>query len=250
MIAPPQYSYPMSKKGTYFIYGRHAVLAALSNPRRSTIRLLVTGKADQEITLALSGKDLKIETVSDRDLQAKLPRDAVSQGLALEVEPLRGIALADLKPASGKNLVVALDQVTDPHNVGAIFRSAAAFGVKAIVTQDRHSPPEGGALAKAASGALDAVPWIRVTNLSRALDDLYEMGYWRIGLEGAADKTISEVDMGGNLVLVLGAEGKGLRQLTAEHCDLIVKIPISGEGEIESLNVSNAAAVALYELSK
>ena len=238
----------MSKKGTYFIYGRHAVKAALINPKRSAIRLLVAGKADQEITAALSGKGVKIETVSDRDLQAKLPRDAVAQGLALEVEPLRQIAIADLKPGSGKNLVVALDQVTDPHNVGAIFRSAAAFGVKAIVTQDRHSPPEGGALAKAASGALDIIPWVRVTNLSRALDDLFEMGYWRIGLEGAAGKAISEVEMGDNLVLVLGAEGKGLRHLTLENCDVLAKIPISGN--IESLNVSTAAAVALFELSK
>lgn len=239
----------MSKKGTFFIFGRHAVLSALQNHERSATRLLVAGKADAEIMTAVASKKLRIETLGGKDFERLLPRDAVSQGLALEVEPLRDGFVEDLKPAEGqKNLILALDQVTDPHNVGAIFRSAAAFGVKAILTQDRHAPEESGVLAKAASGALDLVPWVRVTNLSRALDDLFEMGYWRAGLEGSADKTISEVDLGDNLVLVMGAEGKGLRPLTQEKCDILAKIPISGK--MESLNVSNAAAVALYELSR
>ncbi len=246
---PRPYSKSMSKKGTYFIFGRHAVLSALKNPERSAIRLLIAGKADEEITAAASGKNLRFETLEPKDLERLLPQGAVSQGLALEVEPLRDGFVEDLKPVDGqKNLILALDQVTDPHNVGAIFRSAAAFGVKAILTQDRHAPEESGVLAKAASGALDLVPWVRVTNLARALDDLFEMGYWRAGLEGSADKTVAEVDLGDNLVLIMGAEGKGLRPLTLEKCDILAKIPIAGK--MESLNVSNAAAVALYELSK
>jgi len=221
----------------------------LKNPERSAIRLLIAGKANAEITSAASGKKLRVETVDPKDLERLLPGAAVSQGLALEVEPLRDCFVEDLKPVDDqKNLILVLDQVTDPHNVGAIFRSAAAFGVKAILTQDRHAPDESGVLAKAASGALDLVPWVRVTTLARALDDLFEMGYWRLGLEGTAGKTIAEVDLGENLVLILGAEGKGLRPLTQEKCDLLVKIPI--QGKMESLNVSNAAAVALYELSK
>jgi len=238
----------MSKKGTYLIFGRHATLAALGNPERSAIRLLVAGKADADITKAAANKKLRIETLDPKALMRLLPPGSVAQGLALEVEPLREKHIEDLKPKAGrKNLVLVLDQVTDPHNVGAIFRSAAAFGVRAIITQDRHAPEEGGVLAKAASGALDIIPWCRVTNLGRALGELFEMGYWRIGLEGTSDKPISQVDAGDNIALVLGAEGKGLRRMTAEHCDFLAKIPIPGE--MESLNVSNAAAIALYQLS-
>lgn len=239
----------MKKSATYLIYGRHAVLAALKNDKRSAVRLLAAGKPDPEVAASALKKKVQITAVSDKDLAAQLPRDAVSQGLALEVEPLRDIYIEDLKPEDGKkNLILVLDQVTDPHNVGAILRSGAAFNVTAILTQDRHAPDESGVLAKSASGALDVVPWVRVTNLARALDDLFEMGYWRIGLDGSAQKTVAEVDMGDNLVLILGAEGKGLRHLTAEKCDLLAKIPISGK--MESLNVSNAAAVALYAFSK
>lgn len=239
----------MRKPGSYLIYGRHAVLAALENQQRRCHRLYLAGTTDEAVGRAVSQTKVTIEACSHGQLAARLPREATSQGLALEVEPLGERFLDEFRPKENrKNLIVVLDQVTDPHNVGAIFRSAAAFGVAAIVTQDRHSPPEGGALAKAASGALDLVPWVRVKNLSRALDDLSGMDYWRLGLDGAADKTISEVDMGDNLVLVLGAEGKGLRPLTSEHCDLLAKIPISGA--IGSLNVSNAAAVALYQLAR
>lgn len=230
------------------IFGRHATLAALGNPERSAIRLLVAGKADADITKTAANKKLRIETLDPKALMRLLPPGSVAQGLALEVEPLREKHIEDLKPKAGrKNLVLVLDQVTDPHNVGAIFRSAAAFGVRAIITQDRHAPEEGGVLAKAASGALDIIPWCRVTNLGRALGELFEMGYWRIGLEGTSDKPLSQVDAGENIALVLGAEGKGLRRMTAEHCDFLAKIPIPGE--MESLNVSNAAAIALYQLT-
>ena len=238
----------MSKKGTYFIFGRHATLTALGNPERSVTKLLVAGTADEEVTRAAAGKKLLIETLDPKALMRLLPPGSVAQGLALEVEPLRETYIENLKPKAGrKNLVLVLDQITDPHNVGAIFRSAAAFGVRAIITQDRHAPEEGGVLAKAASGALDIIPWCRVTNLGRALGELFELGYWRIGLEGASEKPISQVDAGDNIALVLGAEGKGLRRMTAEHCDFLAKIPIPGE--MESLNVSNAAAIALYQLT-
>lgn len=244
----------MAKEKPYFIHGQHAVLAALANPLRKARRLLAAGKpgeASFDAAVALAKKRaVPVEPKNPGQIAQLLSHEAVHQGFALEVEPLEEVFLEEAaRIADGRgNTVLVLDQVTDPHNVGAIFRTAAAFGVNAIVTQDRRAPPESGALAKAASGALDLIPWVRVVNLSRALDQLFEMGYWRLGLDGAAEKTIAEADLGQNIALVLGAEGKGARRLTLEHCDLAVKIPIADR--MESLNVSNAAAIALYELSK
>jgi 23S rRNA (guanosine2251-2'-O)-methyltransferase len=244
----------MAKAPPFWLYGTHAVLAALANPLRKARRLLAAGHAgegpfDQAMTLAKK-RGVPVELKNSGLFVQFLPKEAVHQGLALEVEPLEDAFLEDAaRIVEGrKNTVMVLDQLTDPHNVGAIFRSGFAFGVNAIVTQDRHAPPESGALAKAASGALDLVPWVRVVNLARALDELYEMGYWRLGLDGAAEKTLVQADLGENVALVLGAEGKGARRLTLEHCDLAVKIPIADK--MESLNVSVAAAIALYELSK
>jgi 23S rRNA (guanosine2251-2'-O)-methyltransferase len=190
-----------------------------------------------------SGTPITIADVAD--LGRLIPRDAPHQGVVVEVEPLEDVWIDDvLTSAEERAILLVLDQVTDPHNVGAILRSAAAFGVIAIVTQDRHSPPESGALAKAASGALETVPWVRVVNLARALEEIAQAGFWRIGLDGEAETDIADALGPKRVALVLGAEGPGLRPNTREHCDAIARLPITSA--IESLNVSNAAAVALY----
>jgi 23S rRNA (guanosine2251-2'-O)-methyltransferase len=225
-------------------WGRHAVVAALANPERDIVRIWATREAAAGLDIPQS---VPVVFSDVADLGKMVPRDAPHQGLVAEVERLDDILLADLLDSAedGRPLVV-LDQVTDPHNVGAILRSAAAFGALGLVTQDRHAPPESGALAKAASGALETVPWVRVVNLARALDEIAEAGFWRIGLTGEAETTLAEALGPARVALVLGAEGEGMRQNTESHCDALARLPISG---IESLNVSNAAAIALYAAS-
>lgn len=182
------------------------------------------------------------------DLGRLVPSDAPHQGVVVEVEPLEDVWLDDLlAKGEERGVILILDQVTDPHNIGAILRSAAAFGAIGIVTQDRHSPPENGVIAKAASGALERVPWARVVNLARALGEIGEAGFWRIGLAGDAEQTLKDALGPPRIGLVLGAEGPGLRHNTREHCDALARLPITGA--VESLNVSNAAAVALYAAS-
>ena len=245
--------------GRIRLYGRHAVEAALDNPRRTCVKLFATPEIAQKYHLP---DDLPVEQGDGAALARMVPGDAPHQGLVLEVEPLPHVHLDELfagpGPGSGgdaagteggRGPIVLLDQVTDPHNVGAIIRSAAAFGAAGLVTQDRHSPPESGALAKAASGALERLPWARVTNLARALEEIAEAGYWRIGLDGAAKMTLGEAQRADSATcLVLGAEGSGLRQNVAAHCDVLAKLPITDA--VESLNVSNAAAVGLYEAGR
>jgi len=223
-------------------WGRHAVAAALANPDRGIVRIWATREAAAAFDI---GSAIPVTYADVADLGRLVTRDAPHQGIVAEVERLPDILLADLldDARDGKPLLV-LDQVTDPHNVGAILRSAAAFDALGIVTQDRHAPPESGALAKAASGALETVPWARVVNLARALDEIAQAGFWRIGLAGEADQTLAEALGPKRVALVLGAEGEGLRQNTQAHCDALARLPISDR--IESLNVSNAAAVALY----
>lgn len=226
-------------------WGRHAVAAALANPDREVVRIWATREAAAEVELP---KSVPFTFADAADLGRLVPRDAPHQGLVIEVERLDDLLLADvLEDAPERRPLLVLDQVTDPHNVGAILRSAAAFDALALVTQDRHAPPESGALAKAASGALETVPWVRVVNLARALDEMAEAGFWRIGLTGDADMTLAEAVGPARTALVLGAEGEGMRQNTEAHCDALARLPISGR--IESLNVSNAAAVALYAVA-
>ncbi|MFQ5535744.1 MAG: 23S rRNA (guanosine(2251)-2'-O)-methyltransferase RlmB [Sphingomonadales bacterium] len=233
-----------------WLHGRHAVLAALANPARSCLRLLVTKDTARSLEHCDDFPGGLEPTIVDRaEIARQLPPEAVHQGVALQVDPLPGTALEDaLDHPADHPVVVVLDQVTDPHNVGAILRSAAAFGAAAVITTEAHAPPETGALARAASGALEAVPFVRCVNLARALDYLADQGYWRVGLDGAADKTLGDAMPLDRVALVLGSEGKGMRRLTRERCDLLVRLPISDA--VESLNVSNAAAVALYELAR
>jgi 23S rRNA (guanosine2251-2'-O)-methyltransferase len=226
-------------------WGRHAVAAALANPDREIVRLWATREAASALSIAPS---IQVTFADVADLGRLVPRDAPHQGLVAEAERLPDILLADLldEAVDGRPLLV-LDHVTDPHNVGAILRSAAAFDALGLVTQDRHAPPESGALAKSASGALETVPWVRVVNLARALDEIAEAGFWRIGLSGEAETALADALGPRRVALVLGAEGEGLRQNIEGHCDALARLPISDR--IESLNVSNAAAIALYAAS-
>jgi 23S rRNA (guanosine2251-2'-O)-methyltransferase len=227
------------------LWGKHAVAAALDNPDRKVLRAWATREAADQMQFP---KDVALTLADVADLGRLVPGDAPHQGVVIEVEALDEIWLDGiLNAAPERAILLVLDQVTDPHNVGAILRSAAAFGAIGIVTQDRHSPPESGVVAKAASGALERVPWVRVVNLARALEEIGEAGFWRIGLAGDADGELREALGPSRVALVLGAEGPGLRHNTREHCDALARLPITDS--IESLNVSNAAAVALYAAS-
>jgi len=225
----------------HFVYGIHPVIAALANPRRTVRR--VVGTPNALARLAEAGAKLPVapEEAEPRVLDRLLGGDAVHQGIAIEVLPLEPLAIDAL---AGARLVVVLDQVTDPHNVGAILRSALAFGADALVSTSRHAPAETGVLAKAASGALDRLPLIAVPNLARALEQLADLGFFRIGLDSEGDMPLEGSFVGGQVALVLGAEGKGLRRLTRETCDRVARLEMAGP--LASLNVSNAAAVALY----
>lgn len=235
-----------ASQGAVRLWGRHAVEAALKNPDRVHRKLWAT----REGIASLDGElpaGFAVEYAQPADLARLVARDAPHQGLVLECAALEDLALEDVLEGEPDRPLVILDQVTDPHNVGAIFRSAAAFNACAVVTQDRHAPPESGTLAKSASGALEAVPWIRVVNLARALEEVAEAGYWRIGLTGSAELTLADALPEGPVALVLGAEGEGMRHNIEQHCDALARLPISGA--VESLNVSNAAAIALYAIS-
>ena len=229
--------------GQVRLWGHHAVEAALMNPARRHHKLWATREAIAELDGELP-QDFAVEYAAPSDLDRLVSRDAPHQGLVLDCAPLEDVFLDDVLDGDAARPIVLLDQVTDPHNVGAIFRSAAAFDAVAVVTQDRHAPPESGVVAKAASGALELVPWIRVVNLSRALIEAAEAGYWRIGLAGESEMLLSDALTPGRNALVLGAEGEGLRHNVGEHCDQLARLPISDR--MESLNVSNAAAIALY----
>ncbi|RXF69937.1 TrmH family RNA methyltransferase [Hansschlegelia zhihuaiae] len=234
--------HPRDHDGPVVLYGLHSVVEALRNPRRTPIRLLATENAAARLAEAGVGDRIVPEIVRPSAIDRLLTPDAVHQGLYLEAEALEIPTLATI-PADG--LVLVLDQITDPHNVGAIVRTAAAYAVDAIVTTARHSPEATGVLAKAASGGLEHAPLVLVQNLARALQQLGERGFFRVGLDSEGPASLDETALDGRgLALVLGAEGKGLRQLTRETCDALARLDMPGA--IKSLNVSNAAAIALH----
>ncbi|WP_375403896.1 23S rRNA (guanosine(2251)-2'-O)-methyltransferase RlmB [uncultured Sphingomonas sp.] len=227
-------------------WGRHAVAAALGNPERTVRKVWGTREALAGFDLPAS---LPVVFADVADLGRLVPADAPHQGLVAEVDPLEDIWLGDLlmQGQGDRRPLVILDQVTDPHNVGAILRSAAAFDALGLITQDRHAPPESGTVARAASGALETVPWVRVVNLARALDEIRDADFWRVGLTGEAPRTLADTMGEQRIALVLGAEGEGMRQNTEAHCDELARLPIGDK--VESLNVSNAAAIALYAVA-
>jgi 23S rRNA (guanosine2251-2'-O)-methyltransferase len=239
-----------SDQGALRIWGLHAVEAALANVDRAILRLHLTDNAEHRLAARIAARGLKVTRAAPRDLERILGPEAVHQGALAEVEALAEPDLADLIAAAAETAspLVVLDQVTDPHNVGAILRSAAVLGAAGLVMTARHSPPLAGALAKAASGALELVPIALVGNLARALGEMGEAGVRRIGLDGEAQVAVEEETFQPPAALVLGSEGKGLRRLTRELCDSLVRI--GGGGPLASLNVSNAAAVALYAANR
>jgi 23S rRNA (guanosine2251-2'-O)-methyltransferase len=246
---------PEGAWGGAWLYGRHAVTAALANPARRVRRLAGTAETAKEVREAAANAAARlageVEILDRARLEELLPRDAVHQGWAMAAEPLPEPRLDDIAatvPAAGmRQIVVLLDRVSDPHNVGAILRSAAAFGAAAVVVPEHGAPPVTGALAKVASGALEVVPLVRVVNLAQALESLKDAGFWCLGLDGAATQELAQLDLAPRVALVLGAEGEGLRRLTRERCDVLVRL--STRHPWHSLNVSNAAAVALYDIA-
>src|SRR4051794_25373426 len=230
-----------SPDGPVILYGWHTVAAALANPQRRIRKLFLTENAARRLADENIDTQVTPEVVRPALIDQRLGPDAVHQGLLAEADPLPS---PDIDTLPQEGIVLVLDQITDPHNVGAIMRSAAAFAVKAIITTARHSPEATGVLAKAASGALELVPLVTVTNLARALTEMNDLGFMTVGLDSQGNENLGEVALRQPVALVLGAEGKGLRQLTRETCTVVARLDMPGE--IKSLNVSNAAVLALY----
>ncbi len=237
---------------TVWLFGIHAVRDALMNPAREKLRLILTKNALDKLEGAVAAAGIEPEIQDPRKFNVPIDPQSVHQGAALEVKPLNWGDMSELcAPRGDAPLVLLLDRVTDPHNVGAILRSAEVFGARAVIAPHRHSAPETGALAKTASGALERQPYLRVRNLSKAMIGLRELGYFIIGLDGEADMTLEAALATAHaapIALALGAEGPGLRELTRETCDVLAKIPFAGS--FGSLNVSNAAAISLYAASR
>jgi 23S rRNA (guanosine2251-2'-O)-methyltransferase len=232
---------PPKGSGRLVVYGTHSVREVLRCRRRRIFAIFATTDAALQLAVEIAAAGLAATIVDAKDLARRLGPSAVHQGVMVEAGPLPEIDLEEIVSQSG--LVLVLDQITDPHNVGAILRTAAAFGVDALVTTERHSPELSGLVAKAASGGLEHVPVVKVINLARALDHLADLGYLRIGLDSDAPSNLAELDLPRPVALVLGGEGKGLRRLTRERCDRLARLDMPGA--IKSLNVSNACAVAL-----
>lgn len=237
------------RHGSYWLYGIHAAKSALLNGKRRILRVVATQQSAEKFRQECKARNLMLEVLPPQDIAKLLPQGAVHQGVALDVMLLAEASLEEYLAQSGnRKPLVLLDQVTDPHNVGAILRSAAAFGAGAVIVTRDNAPQESAIIAKASSGGIEVVPLIPVTNLSQAMETLKKVGFWCVGLDGEAKQAIAQAKLDHKTALVLGAEGSGLRRLTAERCDLLVRLPISPE--MESLNVSNAAAVALYALTQ
>ena len=242
---------------TIWLYGVHAVRHALANRARRCHRLLLSPEAERALgagfarAMAAGGRKIPTTTVERAAIEARLPAGAVHQGAALEADPLAPVDLNEFcrrLAARERAVIVALDRVSDPRNVGAVLRAAAAFEAAGLVLTERHAPPATGALAKAAAGALEHVPLVRVTNLARALGRLRDEGFWCLGLDATGGEALSAAELPAKCLLVLGAEGAGLRRLTKERCERLLHIPAGGE--VESLNIAAAAAIALYEWSR
>ena len=232
---------PTARAGAHLVYGFHAVRAALQARRRPLLALHATEAAAERLADEVAAAGLEPRLVTGEYLSRRLGAQAVHQGVLLEAGPLPALDLSEIESVSG--LVLVLDQITDPINVGAILRTAAAFAVDALITTTRHTPDFSGLVAKAASGGVDLVPVVEVVNLARALDELGQLGYWRVGLDSEGPTSFEAASVTRPLALVLGAEDKGLRRLTRERCDALVRLDMPGA--IKSLNVSNACAVAL-----
>ncbi|MCE3231637.1 MAG: pseudouridine synthase [Alphaproteobacteria bacterium] len=240
---------PQKSGSPLWLYGIHACRMALENPRRQIMATHVMNEgilAKVLTDVSRANNHANVKLVDRQRLEALLPPGSVHQGVAVQVAPLPQMTIDDLESdLSSNQCVVVLDQLSDPHNVGAILRSAAVFGAKALILTDRNAPSESGVLAKSASGALEIVPLIRVTNLAHALKDLKDIGFWCVGFAESGAKRLDQADLKGKIALVMGAEGEGMRRLTKDLCDFTVCLPTAGA--FSTLNVSNAAAIALYE---
>lgn len=243
-----------SSNASFYLYGKHAIEAAIKNKNRKIISLFCTpenASALQNLCSKASRNNLPLKIVEKKEIDKLLSADVVHQGFAAQVKPLEARPLEDIcaLASSKKNChLLILDQVTDPQNIGAIIRSCVAFDALALIVQDKNSPLESGAMAKASAGTIEHLPIVRVTNLARALDVLKKEGFWIIGMDGYAKTSLDKMDKSGKIAVVMGSEGKGMRRLIEEGCDATVRLPISEK--VESLNVSTAAAITLYELNK
>ena len=251
-----------NKSGELWLYGAHACLAAIANPERDIRRIVMATQSADELEIpvcdaansafeACQTPRPQIEWRDRREVNDLLPRDAVHQGICIETKALPHPQIEDIiEDAKGlpSACIVVLDQASDPRNIGAVMRTAAAFGALAVVVQDKHAPDVTGALAKAASGAVERLPYIKVTNLARTLDQLKAGEFWCVGFDGHSEDYLSAKTLQGRNAIVMGAEGAGLRRLTRETCDLLVKIPMTDA--VESLNLSNAAAIALFQFQQ
>lgn len=241
-------------RSNIILYGRHPVMAIIANPARNISKILCTQDNFEDIKNACRQYNINtalINTVDKKEIDRILPREAVHQGFAVYCQELEEYSLEDICILAQERPdcnVLILDQVTDPQNIGAIIRSAVAFNTLALILQDKNSPTETGALVKASAGMIEHLPICRVTNLSRAIEQLKEAGFWTIGMDGYAKTTIDKLKKGGKNAIIMGSEGKGMRRLVEEACDITIKLPMNEK--VESLNVATAAAIVLYEMNK